>query len=200
MLGGVVPVELVIGLSDRAAVALVGIVAYPTGFSFTLASRRRNPDPADRHWKPPHELDAPMMEGRLPPTLLRFGFQFADGEKLTSIPRASPQLDFDSEPSGPTMFPRAGGGDSAAWDSDFWVWRLPPPGPVTVVCEWPSEGIDETRTTLSSEEFLAASARAQVLWDDPGPTAGGSWSMASFARASAQPEEGSTQATESGGP
>lgn len=180
-------------VSDRAAVALVGIVAYPTGFSFTLASRRRKPDPANQHWKPPHELDAPLTEGTLPPTLLRFGFQFADGEKLTSIPRASPQLDFDSEPSGPTMFPRAGGGDGAAWDSDFWVWRLPPPGPVTVVCEWPSEGIGETRTTLDSDALQTAAARAQVLWDDPGATVGGSWSTVSFAPASAQPEEGSTR-------
>ena len=151
MLGGVVPVELVIGLSDRAAVALVGIVAYPTGFSFTLASRRRNPDPADRHWKPPHELDAPLTEGTLPPTLLRFGFQFADGEKLTSIPRALAAVGFRQRAVRSNDVSRAGGGDGAAWDSDFWVWRLPPPGPVTVVCEWPSEGIDETRTTLDSD-------------------------------------------------
>jgi hypothetical protein len=179
MLGGVVPVEIVIGRSDRAAVCVLGVVAYPTGFSFTLALRRRRPDRFEPFVRAPFELPPEgIPEGSLPDDLLRFGFLFADGSKLTSIP-VPIESDWDREPAEHRLLQGGGGGDHAAWHTEFWVWRLPPPGRVTIVCEWPAEGIEETRTTLAAGEIHAAAGRAQILWDDPGPagvpTSGGTW-------------------------
>ena len=40
-LGGVVPLELLLGRTETMAVAVTGISAYPTGVSFTLSTRSR---------------------------------------------------------------------------------------------------------------------------------------------------------------
>ncbi len=51
----------------------------------------------------------------------------------------------------------------------MWLWPLPPPGPLTFVCAWPAEGVEETHAQIDGAEILAASARAVELWPDDRP-------------------------------
>jgi hypothetical protein len=49
----------------------------------------------------------------------------------------------------------------------YWVWPLPPPGPLTFVVEWPAHGIAESRAELDTQPILDAAARAiQVFPED----------------------------------
>jgi hypothetical protein len=48
----------------------------------------------------------------------------------------------------------------------YWVWPLPPPGPVEFVCEWPLHGIAESRGALDAQLIVDAAARAIPLWPD----------------------------------
>jgi hypothetical protein len=119
--------------------------------------RRSGPDepPFGYH----HELG-----GKLRDDILRFGVQFADGSKATSLggfPRPH-----DKEPSGPVLSPHGGGGGGNRWDFAFWLYPLPRAGPFSFVCEWPSEGIDLTQHEVDAALFLEAAKDAERLWDD----------------------------------
>ena len=45
----------------------------------------------------------------------------------------------------------------------YWVWPLPPSGPVTFVCEWPAYDIAETRVTVEAALIIEAAERAVPL-------------------------------------
>src|SRR2546430_3515945 len=74
----------------------------------------------------------------------------------------------DAEPTGPVLFPDGGGGGGRRYDMRYWVWPLPPPGPVAFVCEWPAFGIPESRAELDARPILDAAARALGLWPEDG--------------------------------
>ena len=158
VLPGVVPIERVIARTEEVAVAVGRIAAYPTGFAFetlVVPSAPNDDDDAD-----------PMMRrfrpGRreLPPELLRFGLRFADGTKATST-----HLRLGEEvPEGPVLTPRRGGGGGGEWEQEWWVWPLPPAGPLAFVCEWPGRGIPLTSVEIDAREIIDAAARAQVIF------------------------------------
>jgi hypothetical protein len=45
-----------------------------------------------------------------------------------------------------------------------WLWGLPPPGPLTIACQWPAEQIPPSQVELNAGLVLAAAAQAQTLW------------------------------------
>ena len=49
-----------------------------------------------------------------------------------------------------------------------WIWPLPPPGPVTVTCSWPSRGLRDARLVLGGDAIQTAARRAQPFWPEPG--------------------------------
>jgi hypothetical protein len=76
------------------------------------------------------------------------------------------QSDEEPEPQGPLLLPGGGGGDDARWESEFWLWPLPTPGPLAVVIEWPAEGIELTRQEVDSAPIIEAAASSEVLWPE----------------------------------
>jgi len=59
---------------------------------------------------------------------------------------------------------------------DFWVYPLPPEGPVTLVASWLEHGVTETRAELDGTAIREAAGRAVILWpDEPEPESGGGW-------------------------
>jgi hypothetical protein len=48
--------------------------------------------------------------------------------------------DEEAEPEGPVPSQGGGGGSDDYWESSFWLWPLPPPGPLAFVVEWPAKG------------------------------------------------------------
>jgi hypothetical protein len=100
----------------------------------------------------------------IPPELLRFGVQFSDGSKATNTGGFHPD---PQPPARPVMHAGGGGGGGGrSWRRTQWVWPLPPPGALTLVCEWPSMDIPVTRGELDAQPILDAAARAQVIFSD----------------------------------
>lgn len=135
---------------------------YPTGFE--LEVRVLVPVGAD-------ELDPSLNSSYHRPgrgstyeEMLRFGIAFSDGRKATNVGgrRHGP----GGEPTDPVLWGMGGGGGGGRWRQDFWIWPLPPPGPVGFVCEWPAAGIPLTRNEVDAQTLLDAAARARALFPD----------------------------------
>jgi hypothetical protein len=170
MLPGVVAHTLVIAHNDRVAVCVTRLGAYPTGFEFELHAMAA-PDQDELDIDPllfgphRHHRRRPGSEQELPDDMLRFGVQFSDGRKATNT--AGWHHD-DEPPAGPVMHEGGGSGGGGDWRQDYWVWPLPPPGPLLFVCEWPALAIPVTRAEIDAQLVLDAASRAQVLFPGAG--------------------------------
>jgi hypothetical protein len=165
VLAGVVPVELIIGRSDEAALLLTGIRAFPTGLAMTLHVRTRarvtrfnvHEEVFDGPYR--HDQDDQWRRDRL-----KWGFEYADGRRATNVDPwpdlATPQ----ETPDRPVLMGRGGGGDARTVDRDYWLWPLPPAGSLKVVCQWAALGIGSTTTALDADQIVAAASRAQSIW------------------------------------
>jgi hypothetical protein len=159
-LPGVVAVERVLARTARVAVCVTRLAVYPAGFELELVTMSADLDPMMFHRLGGMHRAA---GDDIPPEMLRLGVQFADGSKATNT--AGFRHDRNA-PAGPVMHPGGGGGGGGAWRQTHWVWPLPPPGPVVLVCEWPAMNIPLTRSELDAQTILDAAARAQVIFSD----------------------------------
>jgi hypothetical protein len=50
-------------------------------------------------------------------------------------------------------------------DSRWWVEPLPPPGVLTLLCEWPDQGVPPTQSTIDAWLIRDAAAGCEELWD-----------------------------------
>jgi hypothetical protein len=171
VLPGVVPAELLLAQSDKAAVCVTRLAAYPSGFSFDLLSIGKNHDDAlDPMLFGPHHHRAHLRGADLPPEFLRLGIQFSDGRKATNTSGFHDGGDCPDV----VMHGGGGGGGGGSWHQEMWVWPLPPAGTLTFVCEWPQAEIELTRHELDAQPILDAASRARVIFpqedlpDQPG--------------------------------
>jgi hypothetical protein len=171
---GVVPVELILARNDEAAISLTRFAAYPAGFELDVELVTRRSVPEDSF-----ELlyRGPRGGGEeLPPELVRIGIEFSDGRRTTSLGgmmdgSSTSVHALDREQSRDpeteiTMTPASGGGSDRHSYQTYWVWPLPPEGPLKFVCEWPAFGIAETSVELDSALIRDASQRAVSVWAD----------------------------------
>jgi len=166
---GSVPADLVLVRTDRAAVAVGSVRAYPNGFQFTVHTRLRTEDetngpfmgdPFERHWR-----------GRAAPDDgLRLGILYADGRRAATTGGPAPHA---REPGDLILQQGGGGGSSLSYETDFWVHPLPPDGPVTLVVSWLARGITEARADVDGAAIRQAARRAITLWpEEPEPESG----------------------------
>jgi hypothetical protein len=169
VVGSAVALNLVIGRSDKAAIWISAVTVYPEGFVFDIEIRHR----LGRHLIDPLDFrgSRPRTE-ELDPELLRIGIAFSDGRKATTLGPGRPHPYTmreapDAEPEGPILSVSGGsGGGGGHWQQGFWVWPLPPEGPLAFVCEWPAAGIPETRNEIDSALVRDAASDAFPLWSD----------------------------------
>jgi hypothetical protein len=160
VLPGVAPLELVIAANARAAVYVGRCSVYATGFELELrvllAPDAGELDPS---------LNGPYHRrgGDNYSEMLRFGVEFSDGRKATNVDGRGYAR---NEPDGPVLWGMGGGGGGGRWRQDFWVWPLPPSGPLAFVCEWPVAGIPLARAEIDAQLLLDASTRARALFPD----------------------------------
>ena len=114
---------------------------------------RHRTDPASEQPGGPRNLAASRR-------FFRFGLQFSDGGKATASPGGG-RPDHDSEPAGPVLCPIAGGGGPHSFISRWWMWPLPPAGPLELVCGgWrsasPNPGPASTRGSSSTRPGAAS--------------------------------------------
>ena len=176
-----VPLELVLTRTQEAAICISRLAAYPTGFEFEVlaiaAPGQEELDELDPMMFGPHRRLAMRRSKQeaIPPELLRIGVQFADGSKATNL-GGLPGFQQDEEPpAAPVMHTGGGGGGGGHWRYSHWVWPLPPPGPLSFVCEWPAAGIPLTRKEIDAKLILDAAKRAQPIFPESGGTQSGSW-------------------------
>ncbi len=103
-----------------------------------------------------------MLRRRLrEPEDFQISLQFSDGRTAIS---GRPRGDF--EPTGPILQSRGGGGTSHSQLLQWWVWPLPPAGPLEFICQWPVYGIGETRVGIDGQLILDAARRSVRLSAD----------------------------------
>ena len=158
--GGYVKARLVLVNTPSALLVVDRLLAFPSGLEFTtLAAQRQGPtDAADPfRWDSRHrETPDP------PPDVVRLAIVFSDGQIASNL------LDRhwgEEPPRGPVVGSFSGQGHRGHWERRWWLWPLPPTGPVKFVIEWPSEGVPETSAVVEAEQLHAAAAEALVVGD-----------------------------------
>jgi hypothetical protein len=173
----VVPLAPLVARSEDAVLAVAAVRAYSTGFEFELVAvlrraERRGFPPWVTHWHPDRHDEA------VPDEFIRVGLQLADGSKVTNLDHIVPPS-LDEEPRRPILMMGGGGGGNRRYDLSYWVWPLPPAGPVTMVLQCPARGIPQTRFQLDGTAIREAAGRALELW--PGePSMVDDWSPRSY--------------------
>lgn len=159
---GSVPAELLLIRTEQVGVAVGSVRAYPNGFEFTLHTRLRTEDETG-----PRVGDPLEWHGRLgaqePGEVLRLGIMYADGRRASTT-SGHWRPDDEDDPERLMLQQNGGGGSARYWDGDFWVYPLPPEGPVTFVASWLKYGVEETRARLDGAAIREAARRATVLW------------------------------------
>jgi hypothetical protein len=151
---------LMLGRTERAAVAITGISAYSAGFEIFVTARFR---PGAGGASSPGDRMPGGPEAAAPRQSFRLGLQFADGTRGIGQ-HGEPRPAGDAEPAGPILRTFLGGGGPRSSFWRWWAWPLPPAGPVEFVCEWPALGIPETRAGLDAQLILDAADRSIRLW------------------------------------
>lgn len=168
VLAASVGIEVVLARTGDVGIGVSGFVAEPNGVSFLLDFRRRFGAFPDIEWWQPWLPDPPT--GPRDASEFRFGVQLADGRKVTTLHAFG-----DPEAADPTcasppprLVPRGGsGGAQHSFQQGYWLWPLPPPGPLAFVCEWQAVGIPLTRVEVDATPVIAGAARATLLWELP---------------------------------
>ena len=162
--------------AGSTVVLVEGLRCYPAGLVLRLLVQLRERGREARR-RVLVQLDVTHGRGQLalslPPGGLRWGVELADGRRVTTVDDYS---GWNARPDGaedgwlpdrPVLQglarPTAWGG---AWSRDVWLWPLPPPGPLRLVCAWPDRGIEETSTTVDAGPLRAAATGATAYWDD----------------------------------
>ena len=171
VLPGAVALEVVMAQNEQAAVYLGRCAAYPAGLDFELhviaAASAGDLDPS---------LNGIYQRpggGSTYEEMLRFGVAFADGRKGSNLGGFTRS---GEEPEGPVLWGMGGGG--GRWHQGFWMWPLPPIGPLFFVCEWPAAGISLTRVEVDSERLRDAAGRSRELFPNQASAVrgGSTWS------------------------
>lgn len=160
-IGVLVPVQVELVHARDIGASVVGVVACSTGFTVRISTRDR-PDGAAAG----QPMIRPWASGE---DQFRFGVGFSDGRKATNVqPRPLPG---DEAPPIRLSMQGGSGGGGLSWDVGYWVYPLPPPGPVIFAAEWAKYGVAEQIHEVEAELIIEAAARAEKLWDDPRPFA-----------------------------
>jgi hypothetical protein len=160
--GVTLPLDAILGRSERAAVWVGALTVYPAGFAFDVLAT----SPEDI---PMEELGFPHLGRQRPEdwaAMLRIGMRFAD---WTTVEDDHPGPHSpDQRPATPVLR-RSGGGGGGRYLLHLWAWPLPPPGPMSLVCQWPGQGIELTEHTLNGAAIRDAATRCIQLWPPGDP-------------------------------
>lgn len=161
------PLGLTLFASDRIAITMPRVAVYSTGARFKVQwhVRRRNESHAE--WDQAQRTI--HMHHGMSPGMLRFGIEFADGRRVTTVD-AQPSFDRMQRPEQPTLHLDPGGGGGGAgrvtMHGNLWAWPLPPDGPLRVVVEWRDRDVPETAVLVGPISFAELAASARPLWPD----------------------------------
>jgi hypothetical protein len=156
-----VAIDGLVHRTDKIAVCIESLKAYPNGFIINAAILL---DP-----RTAHERRGMMHIGGEPSRMPRLGVRFSDGRSGgQSGPFGNRGVITKDEQGVPTdvwMQRTGGGGGGNSWRFGAWVFPLPPAGPMEVFVGVPAEGLDEASVTVEGASVREAARRAVVLWE-----------------------------------
>jgi hypothetical protein len=172
-LGIAMPQALVVARSDRGVVALSHVVAHSTGAAFVFVAEVRDVKQSRIHAVFHAQQHGFEAHDGPPDEFLRIGLELADGVRVSNLAGRFPwrDLDDDEPPPGPVFHGHLGGGGMSGGSRGvtmqprYWLWPLPPPGPLRIWCEWPMAGIALANVEIDGAAIRAASTRALPLWE-----------------------------------
>lgn len=141
---------LLLARTEAVAVAVTAIWTYRSGFEFWIKTESRHP--------------APALEDQTDDQSLHVGVQFADGKKAANaghLPYSA-----GSVAGGLILNPISFGASRRHLERSYWVWPLPPEGPLTFVCEWAAFDIPESRVDTDAQLILDAAKHSVQLWPE----------------------------------
>jgi hypothetical protein len=170
-LGTYVNLGRIVGRSSKAVVALSYVTVYSSGVVFEfLAAARGLKQSEVGHIFNAHMMAVPVDEV-VPEAFVRIGLELVDGTRFSNLDprRRSFPTDPAEAPSGYVFQDQGAPGGMSGWGRirympTFWLWPLPPPGPLRIWCEWPIVGVELTSTEVDATPFRAAAARVVDLW------------------------------------
>lgn len=139
--------------------------AYPQGLALVVRARLHPDHLGDRWWEPAY--GGPFDD-------LRFGIAWPDGNRAEAGADWQPPTARENDEAFRLM-PAGGGGGGLGHEWRFWLWPLPPAGPVTVHLTWEQRGIPETAVDVDLTPFVSAADTATDLWPLPNPRAQLAW-------------------------
>jgi hypothetical protein len=139
----------------EVVVAVRGITAYSDGLHLAVVVLFSDEARAE-------DLDYSLQEYSRSPGRFRFGIAFADGRSATSGQRNAPDVQRDADQPQLTLLTATS--QQLMWSGDYWLWPLPPPGPLVVGCRWGDRGIPETLVQLDPAPLHAAAATSKSVW------------------------------------
>lgn len=162
---GVVAIETILARTDAVGVSVASALVYPNGLEFEVVVVAEDEwTKLDPFFSRPDEDE----EGVIPSSLLRIGVEYADGRKaMNTRERWASWLDDEGDnpaPPDPILLGGRGGGGGGHWAYRFWLWPLPPPGPMCLVCEWPDADIPLTRREVDGKSIIDAGTRVQTIF------------------------------------
>jgi hypothetical protein len=94
--------------------------------------------------------------------------QFAGGQKATNLDNwwdyLDPQDPQQAPPPGPVLLQHGGHGGERVRDLSYWVWPLPPEGPLAFAVQWPALGVPLTQARVEAAMIRQAAAHDERLW------------------------------------
>lgn len=165
--GVAVAARMVIASQPRLFIAVTDCTAYSNGFTIGVAVRSKDEIPPDAmgfmHREPGED------------TGIQISVRFSDGRDTRGgTGPHSALMDYyrdwsegkdPVEPPGPVIGQMGGGGGGKRWDFSFFVWPLPPDGPVTITCRWPRRGLQTAGKELNGTAIRAAGLKSKSVWD-----------------------------------
>ncbi|MDA8313538.1 MAG: hypothetical protein M0Z46_23555 [Actinomycetota bacterium] len=155
MIGGFVPWRTTLVRTHNAWAAVQDFEAFPSGILFELVARVED-------WDPDPSARTHTLLGH--PTSLRLGVRFSDGRAGATdrfAERARPMRLGEV-----IFFPKGGSGHPHEYRHAFWLWPLPPPGPMTWICVWPAVGVGEETVEVDASELVESAASSERLWTE----------------------------------
>jgi hypothetical protein len=148
--------SFVLARTPEVVVAVRGITSYSDGLHLAVVVLFSDQARAE-------DLAYSLQEYSRSPGRFRFGVVFADGRQATSGSRDSPDVERSSDAAQLKLLGSSHAG--LLWTGEYWLWPLPPHGPLVVGCRWPDRGIAETLVQIDPAPLLSAAATSRPVWE-----------------------------------
>ena len=172
VLPGVVALELVLARNGQAVVSVGHLEVYPVGLAIPVRLLTVSDDVADmsargvprgrRDMRTRGEAKEDGVGGEF-----HFGLEYSDGRKAVGDRGWAPRE--ERQPDQPVLLDAGGVSGPLRSDRRFWVWPLPPAGPLSFLCEWSVAGLALSRAAIDAQLVLDAAARALTIFEGVGP-------------------------------